>query len=94
MKMQLLNGRGWKVAIKMGVCTGGGGTWEGMRRGSVSPAWWGAVVGAAASVLLQRAPPGVGVEWGRAGWHPGPALGRSRGGWGWSCDWRVGDAAG
>lgn len=59
---------------------------EGMRRDSVSPVWLGAE--GAASVPLQGAPPGVGTEWGRVGWHPG--LGLGQGVWGWSCDWRTG----
>lgn len=65
---------------------------EGMRRVSVSPAWWGVEAGAASAALLRGAPPGVGAGWGGAGWHPGPGPGR--GGWGWSCGWKAEGAAG
>lgn len=76
---------GWQFA------EGGGVRVEGMRRVSVSPAWWEVEAGAA-SALLRGAPPGVGVGWGGAGWYLG--LGSGRGGWEWSCGWRAGGAAG
>lgn len=69
---------------------------EGMRRVSVSPAWWGVEAGAASAELLRGAPPGVGAGRGGAGWHPRPrpGPGPGRGGWGWSCGWRAEGAAG
>lgn len=69
----------------------GGVRAEGMRRVSVSPAWWGVEEVGVASALVRGAPPGVGAGWGGAGWHPG--LGQGQGGWEWSCGWRAGGAA-